>query len=65
MPMLMIRCPNTGKPLPTGIAMPKRALASASLIDKFLTCPHCGKVHIWDKEDAFFEEEEPGDDRKE
>ncbi len=53
MPEILIRCPVTGKDLPTGIALPADAFLVAD-IDTFpVACPHCGQLHSWRKADAF------------
>ena len=59
MPMLMIRCPKTGKPVPTGISMDKRALEDPKNVprDNQAGCPHCGQLHSWNKEDAWLAEQ--------
>ncbi|MEY2485491.1 MAG: hypothetical protein QOH39_1139 [Verrucomicrobiota bacterium] len=52
---LMIKCPKTGKPVYTGVAMSEGAFKSATLHDNAIGCPQCGEQHVWNKEDAFFE----------
>lgn len=53
MGMVTITCPITKKPTPTGIAMDKASFASSTLINNAVTCPHCGKTHVWSKRDAY------------
>ncbi len=53
MGMVMITCPTTKKPLPTGIAMDKASFNSSTLTNNSVSCPHCGKMHVWSKKDAF------------
>lgn len=53
---VMIKCPDTGKMLSTGIGMDKASFASASLSKNGVKCPHCGKTHIWDKKDAWVQD---------
>jgi hypothetical protein len=53
---LMIRCPNTGKPLFTGIAIDRATFENPTNVFRNNTvgpCPHCGQMHTWSKEDAF------------
>jgi endogenous inhibitor of DNA gyrase (YacG/DUF329 family) len=52
MPMLTIKCPNTGKPVITGISMDKQSFATATLTDNSVSCPHCGQAHVWTKKDV-------------
>lgn len=57
---LMIKCPETGKPVFTGIAIDAQSFASATMTDNTaVNCQHCGNNHKWQKEDAFFEGAEP------
>src|SRR4051794_28811818 len=57
MPRLLIRCPATGRPVPTHIALHARSFAD--LAPGFgsgrLACPHCGRDHAWTKARAFLE----------
>ena len=55
---VMIKCPETGKAVPTGMAMDKASFDTAVLSNNTLgNCPACGKDHVWSKEDAFLEED--------
>lgn len=53
MPMVMIKCPKTGKDVPTGIAMDRTSFESSDMSDNKLRCPHCGETHAWNKKDAW------------
>lgn len=54
MPEVIIKCPETGKPVRTGMVMDEQSFNTASLKDNVLIrCPACGKDHCWSKEDAF------------
>lgn len=57
--MVMIDCPTTGEPLPTGIAVGNReSFESSDFRDNTVgPCPHCGGYHTWSKEDAYLSEE--------
>ena len=57
MPEVLIKCPSTGKPIPTGIAMSKQLFESAMMQGNSVQCPHCQQMHTWDKGDAYLEEE--------
>jgi endogenous inhibitor of DNA gyrase (YacG/DUF329 family) len=53
MGMIVIVCPNTGKPVNTGIAMPRAAFESSAFENNSVgPCPHCGQTHVWSKKDA-------------
>lgn len=56
MPMVMIRCPKTGKDAPTGISMDKKSFESSQMSNNQLKCPHCGEMHVWSKAQAFVPE---------
>lgn len=50
---VMIKCPNTGQLVPTGLAMDAQSFASAKIGKNTIgNCPACGKKHVWKKEDA-------------
>jgi len=54
MAAVMIRCPETGEAIPTGIGMPYEALKSVVMRDNTVVgCPACGGDHVWQGEDAF------------
>jgi hypothetical protein len=55
---IMIICPESDMPFYTGLDMDHAAFESADLEDQSATCPHCGGVHAWRKEDAFLVGEE-------
>jgi hypothetical protein len=51
---VLIKCPKSGMPVPTGIAMDKVAFATATLKNNTVgLCPDCGESHTWSKDDAF------------
>jgi endogenous inhibitor of DNA gyrase (YacG/DUF329 family) len=55
---VMIKCPETGKLVPTGFSMDKASFESSSLKNNTLSdCPACGKNHVWSKEDAVLKED--------
>lgn len=56
MARIMIKCPKTGKPVPTGVVMDAASFATASLTGNRVKCPHCPETHRWDKKDAWLEE---------
>jgi CheY-like chemotaxis protein len=54
MPRVLIRCPSTTRPVPTGLEMDPEAFA-AELGDRFVYCPHCQRTHLWTKAIAWLE----------
>ena len=54
MPRVLIRCPATKRPVPTGLEMDTAAFA-AELGDRFVSCPHCQQTHLWTKAMAWLE----------
>lgn len=53
MPEVLIRCPQTGKDVPTGLILDAEVFQNADLHDKEAHCPHCGRQHHWGKDDAY------------
>jgi hypothetical protein len=56
---IMIKCPVTGKPLPTGIGIDKKSWENPSnqfSNNQIGPCPHCGQMHTWSKKDAYYED---------
>lgn len=53
MARIFVTCPETEMPVYTGIAMDERSFESSAFQDKNVKCPHCGNVHVWQKEDAY------------
>ena len=53
MPNVMITCPATKKPVPTGIVMDAPSFAAATLTSNSFCCPACGQMHTWSKKDGF------------
>ena len=63
MPEVLIRCPVTGKDVPTGIALPGKVFLHAEIETRPVACPHCGQEHPWSKSEAFLRtppERDPG-----
>lgn len=55
MGQVMIRCPSTGKAVPTGLRFDAFSFENAQLSANTVTCPHCGKPHTWNKSDAWLD----------
>ena len=57
MPNIMIRCPTTGKTVPTGLSTEKIKFKSLSEIKIPLQCPACLKLHHWEQKQAWVQKE--------
>ena len=53
MPDIVIRCPNLGRVVPTGLTTEKIKLSSLSGIKLRLQCPACLKIHKWSQKEAW------------
>jgi hypothetical protein len=53
MPILMIKCPNTGQAVPTGIETDADSFAILSDTPSQTKCPVCGAMHVWWKREAW------------
>jgi hypothetical protein len=53
MPEIMIRCPNLGRIVPTGLTTEKIKLSSLSDLKLRLQCPACLKTHKWGQKEAW------------
>ena len=58
MARVLIDCPTTGKPVPTGFTASKDTFESSQITGEEVQCPHCGQLHVWAKGDAYLEDEE-------
>jgi hypothetical protein len=57
MGIVVIKCPNTGKEISTGMAMGKGAFETSTMENNRVDCPHCpGQFHTWSKKDAKLKE---------
>lgn len=56
MPDLLIKCPSTGKDVPTGFTMDRASFEEPTntIENCSVPCPYCRQVHVWSKADAFF-----------
>jgi hypothetical protein len=53
MPEIMIRCPNLGRIVPTGLTTEQIKLSLLSDLKLRLRCPACLKLHKWGQKDAW------------
>ncbi len=58
MARLMIRCLESGKQIYTGMSFEEITFETSQLTDQSVLCPECGRVHAWNKQDAYLESEE-------
>jgi hypothetical protein len=59
MPSVMIRCPQTGKELSTGIETDSANYARFPETLVYTYCAHCGIKHAWWHKDAWLADEGP------
>jgi hypothetical protein len=52
MALVMIKCPQTGNPVSTGIETDTETFARLPDATAHLLCPGCGQIHAWRKADA-------------
>ncbi len=58
MARVMITCLESGKPIYTGMSCDEITFETIQFTDKSVLCPECGRVHAWNKQDAYLESEE-------
>ena len=49
MPEVQIECPETGRTIGTGVAMPESVFESVTLTGNETDCPYCERTHAWDE----------------
>jgi len=50
---ILVQCPRTGAPVPTGLKTEWVFLKSLPCVAVPLRCPACGQVHKWKPDDAW------------
>ena len=55
MPRVLIQCPETGRPVYTGMNFDWLTFDSLQLGEKSIDCPECGKRHVWTRQDAILQ----------
>jgi hypothetical protein len=53
---VMIRCPKTGRAIPTGIEVDRAGFQSATVFFSRTFCPRCQTYHEWFAKDAWLSE---------
>ena len=56
---VMIKCPDTGCDIPTGIVADRESFKSTPVFFARVLCPLCGKQHEWFAQQAWVCESEP------
>ena len=51
--VVMVRCPNTGRELSTGVEMDEATFEQLSDIRSEMKCPVCGLDHVWSTREAW------------
>jgi hypothetical protein len=57
MGLVMIRCPTTGRPIPTGLKVDRSSFSSTPVFFSRTRCPICRVNHEWFAKDAWVREE--------
>jgi endogenous inhibitor of DNA gyrase (YacG/DUF329 family) len=47
MSSVMIKCPNTGRPVSTAIETEPHVFRQLPQVASRMNCPDCGQVHVW------------------
>jgi hypothetical protein len=56
---VLITCPTVAKPVKTGLFMNKPSFQRAVIAGRKAQCPHCGRIHLWSKDEAHLAGERP------
>jgi hypothetical protein len=56
MGMVMVKCPNTGRAIPTGIEADRSYFQCVPVFFSRVFCPICGTQHEWFAKDAWVRE---------
>lgn len=59
MSILMIRCPQTGQHIPTGIETDDQSFQNMPDVIVYTSCPHCWVDHAWWPDEAWLAESLP------
>jgi hypothetical protein len=63
MSRVLITCPSTNLPVPTGLSMDLEAFSMGAFDERFVDCPHCQLIHAWATDDAYLEDaDDPAED---
>jgi hypothetical protein len=56
---VMIRCPTTGRDIPTGIVMDRESFRATPVFFAQVDCPICRTKHEWFAKEAWVRDAEP------
>jgi len=56
---VMVKCPSTGNPIPTGIETDRATFDKLPNVLSHSRCPHCGLEHPWWTHDAWLSDRQP------
>lgn len=56
MARIMIKCPKTGKMVPTGMGTDRESFETSTFRDNAVQCAACGETHLWQGQDAVLDE---------
>jgi hypothetical protein len=59
MPRVLIVCPSTNKPVPTGLSIDVEAFSMEPFHGRVVHCPHCQLTHEWATDDAYLDADDP------
>lgn len=61
---IILRCPSTGRPVDTGIRLPRSVFEAYRPRNAKTFCHHCNRLHPWSKELMALDDEDPATDRR-
>lgn len=64
MGIVMIKCPTTGRDIPTGLEMDQRRFTSLPVFFSRSYCPFCRTYHEWFAKQAWVSEERSARERR-
>jgi hypothetical protein len=56
MGMVMVKCPQTGRAIPTGIAIDRESFQRSPVFFRRTRCPICTTEHAWFAQEAWVDE---------
>src|SRR3954471_14749709 len=59
MDVMMITCATTGKPIPAGLVAEFDSWCVMEIGPQRCGCPECGKLHQWEKNEAWLHKDRP------
>ena len=59
MGVVVMRCPRTGREVPTGAVMEREAFQALKPVIQRMRCPACGSEHVWSRGTARWKADTP------